>query len=85
MTRLQEDYRQTAGRLWEDDRKTTGRALCVSGPVLREAMQRFRAVSAKPAKRPRSHHGPTSMLRSLEAQPCPLSATFAWTQLDSTT
>ena len=74
-------YRQQATtRLQEDYGKTTGRALCVSGPVLLETMERFRETSAKPprspreasAKPPRSHRGPTSMLRHFEAQPCPL-------------
>ena len=70
---LQEHYSQTAGRLWEDDRKATGRALCVSGPVLLETMERFREAPAKPAPSLREATAvqlPCSA--PFQAQPCPL-------------
>ena len=54
---------QATTRLQEDYGKTTGRALCVSGPVLLETMERFRepprSLREATAKPPRSNfHAP---------------------------
>ena len=73
MTRLQEDYSQTPGRLWEDDRKI-GRALSVSGPFLLETMERFREASAKPPRSLRKATAvqlPCSPLRGPAMSPSP--------------
>ena len=73
MTRPQEAYSQTAGRLWKDDRKTTGKALYVSGPVLLETMEHFREASAKPPRSLREATAVQLPCSALEAQPSSLS------------